>query len=621
MSKSKRMLLIKLCIDIMLGALAAYSAFALRIGLPLGKYAPRAFTYTYLSVFIKIAINFYFKLHRQSWRTVGTRDAMVLIKATVTLALVASSISFLVGGAYNIPRSIPLIDALAYAVFMGTSRFTCRTMFERAVGKKVGANKRRTLVIGAGEAGTMIVREMFRHPESGLVPVGFLDDDPMKRDTRFLGLDVFGAIKDLPHVVRHHGIEEVVIAMPSAPGSTVRRIVEIAKKTKVQYRIIPGIYEVLSGKVSISLLRPVEVEDLLRREPVKLDLDSIAGYITNKVVLVTGAGGSIGSEICRQVCHFSPKLLILLGRGENSLFNIEREIKEQFNAIPYKILVADVRNKSKMEKLFEKYKPEVVFHAAAHKHVPMMECNPDEAILNNIGGTQNLVKSALKFNTHYFVNISTDKAVNPTSIMGASKRVAEMVVRKAAIEAKEGQHFISVRFGNVLGSRGSVVPIFREQIRKGGPVTVTHPEMTRYFMTIPEAAQLVLQAGGMNKNGQVFVLDMGEPVKIVDLAKDIIRLSGFESEEVEIIYTGVRPGEKLYEELLTAEEGTTATHHEKIYEAKSNDLPNDMEGKLTSLFEAASSCNKQEIVSTLKEIVPRCKFKEIEGVIHDSIRE
>lgn len=609
------MLLIKLCIDIMLGALAAYSAFALRIGLPLGKYAPRAFTYTYLSVFIKIAINFYFKLHRQSWRTVGTRDAMVLIKATVTLALVASSISFLVGGAYNIPRSIPLIDALAYAVFMGASRFACRTMFERAVGKKVGANKRRTLVIGAGEAGTMIVREMFRHPESGLVPVGFLDDDPMKRDTRFLGLDVFGAIKDLPHVVRHHGIEELVIAIPSAEGATVRRIIELAKKVNVQYRIIPGIYEVLSGKVSISLLRPVEVEDLLRREPIKLDIDSIAGYLTGKTVLVTGAGGSIGSEICRQVCHFSPKLLILLGRGENSLFHIEQEIQEQYPDISSVTIVTDVRNKPKIEHIFEQYRPDVVFHAAAHKHVPMMEANSDEAILNNVGGTQNLVKSALCVNTRYFVNISTDKAVNPTSIMGASKRVAEMVVRKAAQEAKEGQHFISVRFGNVLGSRGSVVPTFREQIRRGGPVTVTHPDMTRYFMTIPEAAQLVLQAGGMDKNGQVFVLDMGEPVKIVDLAKDLIRLSGFEpDEDIEIVYTGIRPGEKLYEELLTAEEGTTATHHKKIFEAKSNDLPKDLNNELNKLYKAAIELNRFEIETLLKDLIPYCNINcKLEG--------
>jgi FlaA1/EpsC-like NDP-sugar epimerase len=620
MTKSKQMLLIKLGIDILLGALAAYCAFALRIGLPLGKYAPRAFTYTYISVFIKVALNYYFNLHRQSWRTVGTRDALALAKSTVTFALIASSIAFMLGHNYNIPRSIPLIDALVYAVFLGSSRFASRIIFEEIVGRKTGINKKRTLIVGAGDAGTMIAREIFRHPESGLVPVGFLDDDPSKKETRFLGLDVFGPIGDLRQVVRGHSIEEVIIAMPSAPGTTVRRIVELAKKAKVQYRIIPGIYEVISGKVSISLLRPVDVEDLLRREPVRLDIDSIAGYLSSKVVLVTGAGGSIGSEICRQICHFSPKLLILLGRGENSLFNIEREMKANYSHIPYVTMVADVRNTHKIEHIFEQYRPEVVFHAAAHKHVPMMETNPDEAILNNIGGTQNLVKNALRFNTSYFVNISTDKAVNPTSIMGASKRVAEMVVRKAAKEAREGQHFMSVRFGNVLGSRGSVVPIFRDQIRKGGPVTVTHPDMTRYFMTIPEAAQLVLQAGGMQKNGQVFVLDMGDPVKIVDLAKDLIRLSGFEpGEDIDIVYTGVRPGEKLFEELLTAEEGTTATHHKKIFEAKSNDLPADLDAKLAGLFETAASGNNEDICKRLFEVVPQFKSKEIEGAVHEQI--
>ncbi|NCA83925.1 MAG: polysaccharide biosynthesis protein, partial [Opitutae bacterium] len=353
--------------------------------------------------------------------------------------------------------------------------------------------------------GSMIAREMLRHPEARMTPVGFVDDDPAKHGLTFVGYRVFGPISSLPAVAERLDVDEILIAIPSASGDAIRTILDMAAGLDIPARIIPGIWEVLSGRVSISHIRDVEVEDLLNRDPVKLDLDDIAQYVRDQVVMVTGAGGSIGSEIVRQLLAFSPRHLVLLGRGENSLFQMERAVMTERSFFPHTLIVADVRNRERLEKIFRRFQPKVVFHAAAHKHVPLMEQNPEEAILNNVFGTANLAELALQYQTDVFVNISTDKAVNPTSIMGASKRVAEMVVRTAALAAGPGRSFVSVRFGNVLGSRGSVIPVFKEQIRRGGPVTVTHPEMTRYFMTIPEAAQLVMQAGGMKKNGSVFV--------------------------------------------------------------------------------------------------------------------
>ncbi|MGI6253847.1 MAG: polysaccharide biosynthesis protein, partial [Aminivibrio sp.] len=422
---------------------------------------------------------------------------------------------------------------------------------------------------------------------------------------------VLGTVKDLPYAARAKNVDEILIAIPSARGDAVRAILETARKANVPARIIPGMWEVLSGKVSISSIRDVEVEDLLNREPVRLDLDEIAGYIKGQTILVTGAGGSIGSEIVRQLLPFDPRRVILLGRGENSLFQIEQGLRNTLPVPDFTVVVADVRNRERLARVFEKHNPGVIFHAAAHKHVPLMEENPEEAVLNNIFGTQNLAELALEHDAKIFVNISTDKAVNPTSIMGASKRVAEMVVRTAAEQAKPGQAFVSVRFGNVLGSRGSVIPTFREQIQKGGPVTVTHPEMTRYFMTIPEAAQLVLQAGGMRQNGSVFVLDMGEPVRILDLADDLIRLSGLEpGNDIDIVFTGIRPGEKLFEELLTAEEGTEASKYKKIFVAKNNGLPHNLPQLLKTLRQAAVEEDGQAIRRTLAEMIPNCGGKK-----------
>jgi FlaA1/EpsC-like NDP-sugar epimerase len=379
----------------------------------------------------------------------------------------------------------------------------------------------------------------------------------------------------------------------------------------VHYKIIPSIYDLISGKVTINQIRNVDVEDLLRRKPVELNMNLIEKYIANKRVLVTGAGGSIGSEIVRQITRFNPKHVVLLGRGENSIHQLVNQIEFSFSDLSYSVQIADIRDEISMERVFKAHEPEVIFHAAAHKHVPLMEANPEQAVLNNVLGTRNLVNLSVKYGVSHFVNISTDKAVNPTSVMGASKRISEQIVQWGASQVKNGEVFVSVRFGNVLGSRGSVIPKFKEQIKRGGPLSITHPDMVRYFMTIPEASQLVLQAGALNMNGSVFVLDMGDPVNIENMARDLIALSGLEPDkDIKIEYTGIRPGEKLYEELLTAEEGTDVTHHEKIYVARSVDTIDHLDEQLDSLIEVAKNGTREEVKNTFKEILPTYHYKK-----------
>ena len=581
----------------------------MRLGLPIPKLYHRSeLFYILLSLGIKVALILGFSLFRQSWRSIGVRDLTRLGKAVAAFTLLSSTAAFLLSPYYRIPRSIPLIDGMLLLIVWGTARLLVRLFLEGNVRRKGRGQNKRVLVIGAGDAGTMIVREMLRHPESGLIPVGFLDDDPSKQNTTFVGYPVFGPVKRLAAVARGQSVDEILIAIPSVMGDAIRSILETARKAEIPARIIPGIWEVLSGKVSISSIRDVEVEDLLNRDPVRLDLDEIAGYITGRVVLVTGAGGSIGSEIVRQILPFEPRHIISW-RGENRPSSrSSRKLRNIHHVRNITTVVADVRNRERLRRVFEAHSPRVVFHAAAHKHVPLMEENPEEAILNNVFGTKNLAELALEHAVEVFVNISTDKAVNPTSVMGASKRVAEMIVRSAAENALPGRAFVSVRFGNVLGSRGSVIPTFKEQIRRGGPVTVTHPEMTRYFMTIPEAAQLVLQAGGMKRNGSVFVLDMGQPVKIIDLASDLIRLSGFEpGTDIDIVFSGIRPGEKLFEELLTAEEGTEASRFKKIFVARNNGLPAELPELLEELRQAAEEENGRAIREKLGKLIPHCQ--------------
>ena len=604
---SRNYLLIKYLADWGLWTLAAPLAFALRLELGVLQQGAAILIYMALGSAIKAAAVRFFSLHRQSWRSVGVRDLYALLRATATVTLILLAATFLLSPMVSIPRSVPFLDGTLGLGMLATVRLGLRSLHERTKARTAEGNSRGVLVVGAGEAGALIVREMQRHPEAGLKPIAFLDDDEGKQRSLVLGLPVLGTVDDLPRVVAKVRPHEVLIAMPSASGQVIRRVVALAREARVPYRIIPGMHEILSGRVTISHIREVDLEDLLRRDAVHLDLGQIAAYLRDRVVLVTGAAGSIGSEIVRQVARFHPQCVILLDRDESNLYLFERNLRCECPDLKFHTVVADIQRKHKMEHVFSRYRPQVVFHAAAHKHVPMMEADPDEAVFNNVLGTRNVLEMAIQYGVERFVNISTDKAVNPVSVMGASKRVAEYLVEQAAVQrAGRGECFVSVRFGNVLGSRGSVVPIFREQIRRGGPVTVTHPEMTRYFMSTSEAVQLVLQAAGLGENGAVYVLDMGEPVRIVDLARDLITLSGLEPEvDIPIEFTGLRRGEKLYEEVLTAEEGTVATQHEKIFMVRKDSGPGErFDALLEDLLAAAKACDEERIRRALKALVP-----------------
>ncbi len=600
----------KFVTDAVLWLLAAPLAFVLRVD-DLAAYGLSIAFYTLVTAPIKIGLLWLNELYRQTWRRAGLYDLYILARAVaiysgITVSLVWAWHAFgLSRPQLLLPRSLPFLEAALSLLLLGGVRFVRRWLGERRARSHSPQSRHRVLLAGAGEAGTLMVREMQRHPEMGFEPVGFLDDDPAKWGATILGVPVLGPLDALPQALREHRVDEVLIAMPSASGRVVRRIIEACQQAGVAYRTMPALHEILSGKVLIQQIREVRVEDLLRREPIQLDLETIASYLAGKVVLVTGAGGSIGSEIVRQMIRFRPQRLILLGRGENSLYELEKSLRFDWPGLHYDLVVADVRDLERLRLIFERTRPQIVFHAAAHKHVPLMELNPEEAILNNVFGTQHVVQVARDMGVERLVNISTDKAVNPTSIMGASKRVAEYVVQVAAAQARPGQVFVSVRFGNVLGSRGSVVPLFQEQIRRGGPVTVTHPEVKRYFMTIAEAAQLVLQAGGLGDNGAVYVLDMGEPIKIVDLARDLIRLSGLTEETIPIVFTGLRPGEKLFEELLTAEEGVVSSRHEKIFVARTAPVNAQwLETHLAMLREAARQGNAARIRDVLRQMIP-----------------
>ena len=601
--------LIKFAIDVILWTLCVPIAFLLRVD-DLEPFMPSMIVLTIISLFLHTIIVYFMGFHRQSWVRVGFRDPLLLLQGLALGTLIQLAISFLLRPDILIPRSIPLITGVIALFFMAGARVAFRWVFEfrQRQERRPTTDLRRVLIVGAGDVGTLLAQEMSRHPEAGMLPIGYLDDDKMKLNQRMLGFKVLGRIDDLPNVVVDVRADEVLIAIHSdAADQVVRRVVKLAQQANITYRIMPAMTDILTGSMSINQIREVDVTDLLKREPVKLDLDGISGYLKDHVVMVTGAGGSIGSEIVRQVARFSPRRVILIGRGENSLYTLERELDRSLPDLTYITFVLDVRNREKLDRVFNDYRPNVVFHAAAHKHVPLMEGNPDEAVMNNVGGTKNLVELALKYDISRFVNISTDKAVNPTSIMGAAKRVTEYLVLWASQQAKEGSAYVSVRFGNVLGSRGSVIPLFKEQIKLGGPVTITHPDMTRYFKTIPEAAQLVLHAGGMNENSRVYVLDMGESVRIVDLARDLIRLSGLEPDtDIELKFTGVRPGEKLFEELLTAEEGVDVSRHEKIFVARKVGLPDNgqFESLLDRLFESAKAHDDTAIRDTLHTLIP-----------------
>ena len=522
---------------------------------------------------LRVLILAAFGMYQRLWQYSSVRDLMA-VTAAVSSSYLAGMALVMILPNLSWSRGAALISYMLALGLVGVSRLRTRLRAEfanhkAANGRANGTNSSgcTVLIVGAGSAGAMVAKELANHPEIGKRAVGFIDDDPDKIGSVLLSLPVLGTRDQIAEVVQSHRVHEIIIAMPSAPGSVIRATMDACKDLNVRIKTLPGVYELVDGKVSVKQLRDIQIEDLLGREPVDLDLDQIGAYLAGQTVLVTGAGGSIGSEICRQITRFKPKSMILLGHGENSIFEIEQELKRRHPGQHTVAVIADVRDEHRMDRVFEQYRPGVVFHAAAHKHVPLMEANPEEALTNNVFGTRNVARAADKHGSKRFVMISTDKAVNPVSVMGMSKRVAEMVVQ--SIGATSQTKFMAVRFGNVLGSRGSVVPMFRKQIAEGGPVTVTHPDMTRYFMTIPEAVQLVIQAGAMGQGGEVFVLDMGEPIKITRLAEEIIRLSGMEpGKDMEIVYTGVRPGEKLFEEILTTEEVATSTKHKKIYVAK-----------------------------------------------------
>ncbi|MBN8588148.1 MAG: polysaccharide biosynthesis protein [Rhodothermia bacterium] len=594
----------KFLLDLVVWSLLTPIAAVLRVDNDWVKYQEAILWLVCLALPLKALAVYQLDFHLRSWHKMGIPDLMaIIIGVTGVTALV-----FVLNLFTGLPRSIPVIEGFLAVVYLGGLRLLVRLYYENrnANVNRTQHKTRRVIVVGAGEAGNMVMREMLRKPMAGRVPIGFVDDASDKQYQKFLGKPVLGKIKDIPQIAKNHHVDEMLIAMPSQRGAFTRQLVEIARKSGLEHKIMPGINELLTGRVSISSMREIDLDDLLRRDPIRLDVEEIRSYITGKTILVTGAGGSIGSEVVRQVALFDPKKVILLGRGENSIYLIEQEVKRSWPELTVIPVIADVRNREKLETVFQQYRPQLVFHAAAHKHVPLMEANPDEAMLNNVGGTKNLVELGLLYQIERFVNISTDKAVNPTSVMGSSKRLSEYLVARAAGLAAKGQSFVSVRFGNVLGSRGSVVPLFKEQIKRGGPITVTHPGMTRYFMTIPEATQLVLQAGSMNGNGNVYVLDMGEPVRIVDLAKDLIMLSGLEPDkDIPIVFSGLRPGEKLFEELLTAEEGTYASRHEKIFVAKNStsEDPNLMR-KIETLFELAKLQDGDGIREVLHELIP-----------------
>ncbi len=584
----------KFLIDLFTFLLAAILAYMLRLADPLGPIEPSVLIdsvllYMLTGLPVKWLALRHFRVSRHIWRYVTFEDLNQLAYTVGVVMLVLLLLTPVLRLWLFIPWSIPLIEGVLALAMLSGLRLLVRWRLGRRRRRRLSTPAQapnRVLIAGAGDAGRLMAAELRRSPEKGMEPVGFIDDAAEKAGMVLVGLPVLGPLSHLGEAAQQTGATLLVIAMPAAGGQVIREYVNAAREAGLQARTVPGLYELMGGQVTTEQLRKVSVEDLLRRDPVEVDQGNISDYLTGQTVLVTGAGGSIGSELVRQLARFAPTRLVLVGRGENSIFAIEQEMKREWPGIQIHALIADVRNPTRLEFIFETYRPSVVFHAAAHKHVPLMEAAPSEAVHNNILGTHNVAELCLKYGVTRLVNISTDKAVNPTSVMGASKRVAEMVIADAALRAAPGQAFVSVRFGNVLGSRGSVVPTFLQQIRLGGPLTITHPDMTRYFMTIPEASRLVLQAGGLADNGNVYLLDMGEPVKIADLAKDVIRLSG--AQDIEIVYSGMRPGEKLYEELLTSGEDVIPTRHSEIFSAQLQQVPADQLARLLKgLKEAA----------------------------------
>ncbi len=602
----------KLAADVLVWGFAPVLAYLFRFdGAIPAEFVPGMLWFAGIGVAIKIIALLTYKLNQQSWKHASFRDSVAVMRAAAIVGAAEVALGLLIALALPLPRGVlPLTVLLGLIGLFGVRalRRVLHTKMGLRAAVSTSTSRRRAIVIGAGEAGHMVVRELLRHPQAGILPVAILDDDTRKFGLRIDGVRVVGRVERLGALLREGLADEVVIAIASIDGTFIRHVRKLAADVnpEIPVRLIPGVYEVLAGDVRVSRLREVQIEDLLRRPSVPVDLVPVCGYVDGRTVLVTGAGGSIGSEIVRQLARCTPERVIALGHGENSIFELERDLERIGATVAVIPVIADVRDPDRLRVIFERYRPHVVFHAAAHKHLPLMESNPEQGVLNNIGGTNNVLEQALASGVERLVNISTDKAVNPSSVLGATKRLAECLVKAAAERAGAGEAFVSVRFGNVLGSRGSVLRVFGAQISRGGPLTVTHPEMTRYFMTIPEACQLVLQAGALAKNGSTYLLDMGQPVHIKTLAEDLIRLSGYRPhDDIEIVYSGIRPGEKMHEELLTESENATPTAHPSVWSTRADDLAGlALTEVVETLRAAATAGRRDEVRRLLRKAVP-----------------
>lgn len=606
MEKDKKLIVY----DIVLIVLSLYLALLLRFDFRIPIEYMEFFKLSVIpAIIINLFFNKIFHLYDSIWKYASIEELMSIIYSISLSNVVVLIYSYFIN--YKLletryirfPYGVHIIFWLLSVVALGGTRFLYRIVDEANTDKNCEKKKKKLLIIGAGDAAALLIKEIKKSSNLNYDIIGLIDDDPYKKGKLISGAKVIGARKDIENICKENKVEEIILAIPSADVGTKRIIINICKNTNAKLKTLPGIYEIIDSKVSVNKIRDVNIEDLLGREEVRLNNDNINKYIKDKVILVTGGGGSIGSELCRQIAKFNPKKLLILDIYENNAYDLQMELNYNYPDLNKEVIIASIRDEKRLSDVFKKYKPEVVFHAAAHKHVPLMENNPAEAIKNNIIGTYNLAKCSHEFGVEKFVQISTDKAVNPTNIMGATKRFCEIIIQ--AFDTISNTEYVAVRFGNVLGSNGSVIPLFKKQIAHGGPVTVTHPEINRYFMTIPEAAQLVIQAGAMAKGGEIFVLDMGEPVKIADLAKDLIRLSGYQPEvDIKIEYTGLRPGEKLYEELLMNEIALTSTEHDKIYIEKPADNSIEFVEKSINEFKEVVYKDKEEIFKLIGEKVP-----------------
>ena len=586
-------------------ALAWFAAFLLRLGWPVNRPYDRFIEWQVFALVLVLTLAIYVLLgfYTRWWRYVSTQDIWAAARGVTIACIITDLVVYFARippRGYSFPRSVAVIDWVLLLALVTGSRALTRTLLERPGAGERLAHGKEIIIAGAGDAASVTLRELYKYRHLGYTPIGLVDDDPRKQHLRLHGIKVLGAINDLPRLLRENRPDEVLIAMPSASGQSRQRIVDMCREAKVPVTTLPGLYELFSGALTTQI-RPVQVEDVLGREQVEVDFEDVAGYLAGQTVVVTGAGGSIGSELCRQIARVKPAKLLLVERGENPLFEIDRELRQDRGFEDCVAVLADAGNSKKMRLLFEQYRPQVVFHAAAFKHVPLMELNPLESVRNNPLATRSLARVARESGVERFVLISTDKAVEPQTVMGQSKTLCEWIVEAMGAREGNGTKFIAVRFGNVLGSSGSVIPIFKRQIEKGGPVTVTDPEMTRYFMTIPEAVSLVVQAGGMGASGQVFVLDMGKPVKILELAQNMIRLSGKEpGRDIEIVYSGIRPGEKLTEELWGQHETVSPTEHPKIRQLTCPAIdPKWLEGELAALSKLVDAGDADGVVKRL----------------------